>query len=487
MPQEAAAARSLGHRALRGGSVLAVGTLIERLARLGRNMLLARIIAPDQFGLMAIVLAVIALFEALTEVGVAQAVIQNERGDTPEFLNAAWWFGVARGVLVGALALPLAAPIARFYGEPSLTELLTLAPLTVLFAGLTSPRIYALQRRFRFGATLLTFQGAGLLGTAATIGLGIWLQDVWALLWGAIFEAFARFVLSFVVCPIRPRLRLERSARKDLFDFSAGMAGLSLLALFVMQADTFVLGKTVTTQALGLYTMAIALAAFPLGLFSKVVQPLVLPLLAPFREDVDKLRDELLKLSRLVWLFMLPMGTAMGILSEPLLLLLYGRPEFATAAPAFTLYSLFTVVYMASMVSFSVYLALARPALQRRFTLVRAAIVAAALYPASLWLGGTGAALTLLVAMVVAMVVQLVNLRRIIGLRLLAYLGTLRAGLVASAALAVPCAVLASTLSHRPGLAVGLGAVAGGATWAVLILRERSGVGSLRRRAMRSG
>lgn len=76
---------------------MAAGTLVERLVRLGRNMILARLIAPDQFGLMAIVLAVIGLFEALTEVGVAQAVIQNKKGDTPEFLNLAWWFGVARG------------------------------------------------------------------------------------------------------------------------------------------------------------------------------------------------------------------------------------------------------------------------------------------------------------------------------------------------------------------------------------------------------
>src|SRR5699024_5606174 len=162
-------------------------TVAERLARLGRNMLLARVIAPDQFGIMAITLAVIALFEAITEVGVAQAVIQNKRGDTPEFLNVAWWFGVARGVVVGLQAAPLTAPIANFYEEPDLTPLLMVAPLTVVFTGLTSPRVYALQRKFKFKATLFTFQGAGLIGTAFTIALGFILQNVWALLWGAVF------------------------------------------------------------------------------------------------------------------------------------------------------------------------------------------------------------------------------------------------------------------------------------------------------------
>ena len=120
--------------------MLAAGTLVERLARLGRNMLLARIIAPDQFGLMAIVLAVLALFEALTEVGVAQAVIQNERGTTPEFLNVAWWFGIARGVVVAVLVLlSRAAPSPPSTTCRSWLPLLMVAPLSVVFIGPHQP------------------------------------------------------------------------------------------------------------------------------------------------------------------------------------------------------------------------------------------------------------------------------------------------------------------------------------------------------------
>lgn len=459
--------------------MLALGTVTERLARLGRNMLLARVIAPDQFGIMAITLAVIALFEAITEVGVAQAVVQNRRGDTPEFLNVAWWFGVARGVVVALLAVPLAAPIANFYEEPDLTPLLMLAPLSVVFTGLTSPRVYALQRKFQFKATLFTFQGAGLIGTAFTIVLGLILQNVWALLWGAVFEAFVRFVMSFILCPIRPSFRLDRESRKDLFRFTKGMAGLSLLTFLIMQADTFVLAKVVTSRELGLYTMAIALAAFPLGIFSKVVRPLVVPILALFQEDLVGMRTQVLRMSRLVWLFGLPLTTVMACVASPLLVLVYG-PDWGEAGPAFAVYSLFAIVYMASMVSFSVYLAIARPELQRRFTIVRALIVVVGLYPMALWLGLVGAALTLLVAMVVAMVVQLFNLRRIIGLGVLSYLGTFRAGLLASVIVAVPCLAIVWFASVPGWVDVVACAALGGATWAGLLLRERRTLTTLR-------
>lgn len=478
--RQTSAPSSLGSSALKGGQILALGTVIERVARLGRNMLLARIIAPDQFGIMAITLASIGLFESITEVGVKQAVIQNKRGDTPEFLNVAWWFGVARGLIVAVLALALAQPIAGFYKMPELTPLLMVAPLTVMFSSLISPRVYALQREFRFRPTLWTFQGAGLLGTAFTILLGILFQNVWALLLGVIFEAFARFVLSFIVCPFRPRFHLDRESRKDLFRFSRGMAGLSLLTMLMLQGDTFVLGRVVTPEALGLYTMAIALAAFPLGIFSNVVYPLLVPIFARFQDDLGELCSSVLQLSRLVWLFGLPMACVIAIISESLLVLVYGRPQFAEAASALAIYGVFTVVYMGSLVTFSVYLGIAKPELQRRFTLVRAALVLVGLYPLSFLLGGTGAALALLIAMVGAMAAQLFNLRRVIGLRISAYLRTLWPGVLASVVVAVPC-IGVVMLPDVPGWAqVVLAGAMGALVWGYLFLQERRALRTLR-------
>jgi lipopolysaccharide exporter len=459
-------------RVVRGGSALAAASAVERLVRLSRNMLLARVIAPDQFGLMAVVLAVLALFEALTEVGVAQAVIQNARGSTPAFLNVAWWFGVARGVVVAVATLVLAGPLAGFYDMPDLEPLLMVAGLSVVFTGLVSPRVYALQRELRFGATLVAFQGAAMLATLATLALGLWMQNVWALLWGAVLESLLRFLLSFVVAPFRPGLHWDRESRRDLFRFTRGMAGLSLLTFLVMQADTFVLAKVVTVEELGVYAMAIALAAVPLTIFSKAVQPLVVPVLARLQADPVEMRRAVLHMSRLVWLFGLPLVAVLASAAEPLLVLVYGREEFGRAAAAFAVYSLFVVVYMASMVTFSVYLALGRPELQRRFTVVRAGLVVVMVYPLAVAFGGTGAALALLLSMVGAMAVQLTSLRRVIGLGVADYLRTVPPGVLAGTpALLV---VLTVWASGRPDwLVVAVAAAAGAMTWVVLALLER--------------
>ncbi|TRY18639.1 oligosaccharide flippase family protein [Tessaracoccus rhinocerotis] len=484
-PQEHRDSASLGKKALRGGTFLAVATVIERLARLGRNMLLARIIVPDQFGLMALTMSVLAVLGAITEVGVSHAVVQNKRGDTPEFLNVAWWFGVVRGVVVGILAILLAGPVARLYDEPELGKLLLVAPVVILFTGLTSPKVFALQRKFQFKATLWTNQGAALLGTMLTIVLGFLLQNVWALMWGAVFEFFCRFVLSFILCPIRIRFRLDRVSVRDLLKFTRGMAGLSILTMLVIQADTAVLGMVVSAHQLGLYAFAIALAGFPLGVFTSVIEPLIVPVLSQAQDDFEALRRRVLALSRLVWLFGLPLMATLSIVAEPLLRLLYG-PPFGEAAHAFALYCAFVMVYMNSIVSFFVYVAIGKPELQRRFTLVRALLVVLLLYPLSVLLGIEGAALALLIAMVGSMAVQLFNLRRVIGLGVVSFLATIRAGAGAAACVSVP-ALLIVTLTHLPDWAKVLTCAAfGGACWALLLLRERRVLASLRQGSLRS-
>ncbi|HQZ84122.1 MAG TPA: oligosaccharide flippase family protein [Actinomycetota bacterium] len=457
---------------LRGGTVLAAGTMVERLARLGRNMLLARVIAPDQFGIMAIVLAVLALFEALTEVGIAQAVIQNKRGGSPEFLNLAWWSSALRGVTIVAVGVPLAPLIADFYEQPSLTPLLRVAMVSMVFIGATSPRIYALQREFRFGATLWTTQGAGLLGTAITLALGFYLQNVWALVLGTVIESFARFAISFILCPIRPSLRFDPEARAELFSFARGMAGLPIMTFVLMQADTFVLAKVASTELLGLYSMAIVLAGFPLTVFSKVAQPMAVPILANFQDDFNGLRSAFLRISRLVWLFGLPMAVYLAAFAKPILEVVYGA-DYARVSGAFGVYSFYTVVYMASMVSFSVYLAIARPGLQRGFTLARAVLVAASMYPAVLWLGPLGAASSLLASLALSMVLQVAKLKRVIGLPVLAYLHAMAPGLMAASAVAAAALPIATLLTTPPLVTGFVGATPLLASWAASVYFER--------------
>ena len=451
-----------------------MGSVFERGLRFVANMILARLLAPEQFGLMALVLASNGLFETLTEVGVRQSIIQNKKGDTAPFLNVAWWFNCARGCVLYAVGLIVAPYVAAFYGEPLLTSLLRVAFLVLLFHGLTNPRLYVLEKQLRFKGYVCIMHGSALVGTLLCLGLACWIPNVWALVAGYVAEAALRCVASLVFCPFGLQRRFDRDCWHELLRFSKGMAGLPILTFVFMQADTFVLGKMCGKELLGLYSMALALAAVPTVIFSRVAGPMILPVLSDMQAQVDKVRHNLLRMTRLLFLFGLPLATCLAVFSDSILTLVYGA-RYAQAAAAFGLLSFYTLLYTSGTFISSTYMALGRPEVHRQFTVARILVLSVALYPAILWLGPSGAAAVRVLSMLLAGVVQQFNLARLIKLPVRTYLSTVVEGMVLSIVLLVP-AVASRTWLERPVYHVIVAGVLCGLCWGYVLWTRRDSV-----------
>src|SRR5262245_48958966 len=126
---------SLEIKAARGSMWLAAGGAVEQGLRFLRNILLARMLAPEACGVMAIILAANHAFETITEIGIQTAIIQNPRGQERTYLNGAWWLSMSRAVGLYALACLGAPWLAEFYQNPALLPLLRVAFLSILFKG----------------------------------------------------------------------------------------------------------------------------------------------------------------------------------------------------------------------------------------------------------------------------------------------------------------------------------------------------------------
>lgn len=441
-------------RCARGGTALAVGTVVERAMRLVRNMVLARLLAPDQFGLMAIIIAASGLLEVLTEAGIRQSIVQHKEGDTEPFLNVAWWFSSVRACALYAMGFLLAPWIASFYQEEQLPWLLRVSFLTMLFNGLTSPRLYVMEKHLRFGQYVWLWQGSGLLATAVSLLAGVYFRDVWALVLGLLTEPAARCLASFVVCPIRPRLSVDRRCAGELFHFARGWFGLPLLTAIVMQADIFVLGKICSKHELGMYSLAVSLASMPMMLFGCAVQPLILPALSTLQSDLDRLRDALLRMTSVIFLFGIPVTTCLAIFGRSILSLVYGGKYSVMAAP-YSILCVYVLLWIAGTVIMSTYTAISRPALHRRFALIRLVLVAVLIYPAAKWFGPVGAAATLMLCQFTASLFQCANLAGIINLPVRRYWLTAVDGLVLGGIVSVPALLVLFACPQSASLQVG--------------------------------
>jgi len=397
---------------------MAIG--FERVLRLVRNMILARILAPSTFGLMAIAMTASLLLDYLSDVGVRQSIIHNRQGATPDYLNTAWWFQVVRGLGLYAFAFLVAPWIGSFYDKPELILLLQVAFSAVIFRGLMSPGAHVLERGLRFKRWSFIKQGGALIGTLTAIILAFLIRNVWALVIGFVVESISCCILSFIFCPFRPRFRIDRDSLQELIRYGRGMLGLPLLSLIAVKTDIIVLGKVVSAEMLGMYSLAWALANQPAMAFQRIVGAVLLPAFAAKQSDKKAICDAVVKMIRTVILFGIPLVALSAMCAGTILSIIYG-PQYAAVALPFALLCVSLLFRLQRTIMGNLYMGIGKPHLHRRFTLIQTAIVLAGMYPATKFLGLPGAVIVILIADVIGLSLHVMGTRNQVGLTLRAY------------------------------------------------------------------
>ena len=421
---------------------MGIGTVADKgLAFVGK-MILARLLVPDELGLMVLILSLTAIFEAFTEVGIKQSVIQNKNGARPEYLNTAWWFQCGRGIGLYAIAFLIAPWICRFYfsgraevlaihTSPELVTLVRVAFLSILFNGFVSPRAHVLEKEFRFGRAVFLLQGSAVLGTIITIILAFSMRNVWAVVIGFAAMSAMRSVFSFVLCPFQPNFNFDRDSFRQLFKFARGLFGSPMLAYIASNIDVFVGGKMVAPSVLGMYGMALALAMIPRELFARIAAPVLLPSFAEKQNDKKVVCRAVLKITAVTATLTIPWLVLAISCGKEILSIVYGS-QFATISVAFGLMCIFVFITIQGIVLTLVFLAMGNPEKHRAFVGIRAIILGLLIYPAIKWWGMTGAAGAVLGANLVALMVQVAIVHKVIGLSIKGYLNCWLVGTIAA-------------------------------------------------------
>ncbi len=412
---------SLKAKAARGGVWLASGSVIDKILRLLRNIILTRILAPEAFGVIAIALSVNSFFETLTQVGIDKAIIQSTSGGDSKFQNGAWFFSLGRSIGLYLVAYFIAPYIANFYNNDQITQLLRVVCLSILFRGAISPRAYAALKNLVYSKWVFISHGGASLGIIISVVLVTKIQNEWILAIGFVLEAFFRMAFSFILCPYLPNPNFDRKALKELFAFARGMFGLPILLFIFNRVDIFVIGKLLPSKELGLYSMAIGLARMPLLFIATLLDELLMSVLSKVKNDNDKINQTLITVTKHISIFGIPSLLFIGISAEKILSLFYGEAYGKMAFP-FTLVFLAEFIKLVGMPISLTYFALGKPGIHRFFTSIRALTIIVLIYPAVTLYQLDGAAVAIVASISVAFFFQLNKINKITGLRLIPYL-----------------------------------------------------------------
>jgi len=242
---------------LRGAFFEVSGYGAQQVLRLGSNLILTRLLFPAAFGLASMVWVITTGLVMLSDVAIHACVIQSKRGDEPAFLNTAFTVQAIRGAGLTLLMLALAKPVAWFYREPQVENLLYLGSLQLLFGGLHSTAVFTLRRRLSLGWV----NGLEFMQTVFSTGLTLLLawrfRSPWALVVGGTSGSFFFTIAShFLPVEYRNRFHWDREAALELKRFGSWVFGSSATTFLGGQSDRILLGRLLGASWLGIYSVA---------------------------------------------------------------------------------------------------------------------------------------------------------------------------------------------------------------------------------------
>ncbi len=295
------------------GSALwaAAGSLARYLLAGITTLALARLLAPSEFGLVALTVAAQELIAHVAPVGLHDALIQRPRLDRAA-RDSAWW---STALVSGALALAtiaLAGPLARVFEQPRLAGLLAAAALAALIRALSMPARAVLARRLDFRTLTLSRVLGMVAGGVAAIALAALGAGVWSLIAQAAILNLTGALLVWRAAGWRPG-RWDRAALVELWKFAPSVSAFTVLATVTANADDQLIGYRLGAQALGYYALAYSVVAWPVRDVLGGVAVVFYPVLARYQSDPARLRAIVLEGLQLSTLFAFPALTLIAL------------------------------------------------------------------------------------------------------------------------------------------------------------------------------
>ena len=316
---------TLRQNAVRGVKWMTLSTILVVGMQLLQMGVLARVLDPTDFGLMAMLLVVVGFAQCFSDMGLSNIIIYKQKL-SPQVLSSLYWACVLSGVVIFLVIIMLAAPVSHLYREPRLIPLLRLIAVIFLIVPFGQPFQSLLQKQLNFKAvTFSEFCGTA-AGTTAAIVFALTDRGVYSLVFGQLILAAVR------ACCLagmhwrhwRPRCRFSRSDLKGIMSFGQFQMGERTLNFLKGNVDKFLVAKWLGAQSLGFYSLAFQLMLRPVLLLNAVLSKVAFPVLSRVQDDNERLGKGYLEMIRLVSFYCIPLCLWMFVVAEPLIHVLLG-------------------------------------------------------------------------------------------------------------------------------------------------------------------
>ncbi len=319
---------------IRGGAVTLMSQAASIVIQLASTVILARLLAPEDYGVIAMVAAVTAFAGLFRDLGLSAASIQK-KGLTRAQQSNLFWLNVAMGVLLTVIVAAGAPLVAWFYGRSELKPVTMALSMSFVISSLGSQSGAFLVRQMRFGRKAIAQLSGAIVTLAVAVPFALAGWSYWSLVWGTLAGATVTTLLLFALSPFRPTWPSRGSGVRDMLRFGADVTGFNLVNYFHRNLDNLLIGRYWGADALGLYGRAYALMMFPIHAIRGPIVAVTFPALSRLQNDPKRFLAFVCKASNAIALLSMPIAAFAAVSSESLIVVVLGS-KWNEASTIFT-------------------------------------------------------------------------------------------------------------------------------------------------------
>ncbi len=398
----------LYHRTVRGGFWVFVLRATEKILNLIRLIILARLLVPDDFGLLGIALLIVASLETFSQTGLKEALIQKKE-HIESYLNSAWTLLLIRGVIL-SVAVYFSAPyLATLFKSPEIALITRVIGLSLIVRALTNIGVVYFLRDIDFKKQLAYKASGTIADFVVAVSAALILRNVWALVFGVLAGDIARSIASYIVHSYRPRFDLDFKKMRELLGFGKWVLGSSTIGFLVTQGDDVFVGKVLGAMTLGFYQLAYKISNMPTTEIVHMASRITFPAYSKLQDNTDRLSRAYLRVLRLTAFLSFPFGGLIFLLANDFTILFLGD-KWLPIAPVMQVLVFWGLIRSIGASTGPVFYAIGKPAIVTKLQFLQLALLVILIYPLTMRLELIGTSLSVVFAALIPNIMVCIKL-----------------------------------------------------------------------------
>ncbi len=385
------AKESLSHSVVKGGLWVFAIRLTERVFYLVRLIILARILAPHDFGLLGIAMLTMSTLDSFSQTGFRTALIQKKE-EIKTYLDSAWTVGIVRGIILFAILFFLAPYAAVFFNTPQAKLIIQVVGFSFLLHAFTNIGVVHFQKELEFSKLFIYRLSGILVDFIVAVSAAFILKSVWALVFGLLAGNIVRLFLSYIIHPHKPHISFDIDKLKELFGFGKWVLVSSVLVFLITQGDDAFVGKFLSVTMLGFYQMAYRIANIPATEITHVISQVTFPAYSKLQDNIPNLREAYLKTLQVTTFLSIPITGLIFVLAPDFTMIFLGE-KWMPIVPAMQVLVIAGLIRSIAATTSTVLYAVGKPGIDTKLQIISLFVLSSLIYPLTVKWGIFGSSL----------------------------------------------------------------------------------------------